>query len=688
MATAKLLNRDMSLLAFNRRVLALAMREDYPLLERLRFLCIVSSNLDEFFEVRMESQLEAKLENINSGTITNKTFDLISAEAHALVSEQYRIFNTILMPSLDNKGVRLISNKERNIAQHDFVHEYFEHHVRPLLLPIALDPAHPFPQVANKSLNFIVALDGKDAFGRENNISILRVPRVLPRIVKLPEKISDGKQCFVSLTSIIRAHLQGLFGKRKILSFSQFRVTRNSDLEVDEDDVPNLRMALRQELVHRQYGQAVRLEVSHSCEQQLSNFLLRQFNLPNESLYLVDGPVNLGRLIQLPDLVDHHSLKFPPFTPNWPKQLKSKQSYFDKLKNEDVLIHQPFESFEPIIEFLQEAVNDPDVLAIHQTIYRTGADPRMLSLLKEAVRMGKEVLAVVELKARFDEEANINWAESLEAVGAQVVYGIVGLKTHAKMLLVMRKEGRVIKRYGHLSTGNYNPRTAKLYTDICLLTQDTSITREMEYLFRHLTSQVPLPRLRRLLIAPFSLHHAMLRYIRRASIAASHGKSARIIAKMNSLTDEAIVNALLDAARNGVQIELIIRGANILPTDAPGISGRIRLRSVIGRFLEHSRVYYFEIDGSKRMWLSSADWMNRNMLRRIELAWPVLSPNMQEHIMTECLQPYLQDEKDAWLLGKNGQYTPPNKASNTKHTAKSAQELLIQQYSRNNDQSE
>lgn len=676
----KLLNRDMSLLAFNRRVLSLAMREDYPLLERLRFLCIVASNLDEFFEVRMEAQLEAKVDGSEIAGISAKTFDAISAEAQDLVASQYHLFNHVLMPALDQYGIRIISNKDRNAAQRQFVDEYFEHHVRPLLLPIALDPAHPFPQVANKSLNFIVELDGMDTFGRANTISILRVPRVLPRIVSVPAHASDGKQCFVSLTSVIRAHLQDLFGGRKVLNFSQFRVTRNSDLEVDEDDIHDLRSALKKELVHRQYGQAVRLEVSHSCTQALADFLLAQFSLPKESLYRVDGPVNLGRFIQLPDLVAFDSLKFPTFSPKWPKNLRGKFSYFDRLKQEDVLIHQPFESFEPVIEFLREAVNDPDVLAIYQTIYRIGADPRMLDLLKEAVRRGKEVLAVVELKARFDEEANINWAEALESVGAQVVYGIVGLKTHAKMLLVLRREGRVIKRYGHLSTGNYNPKTAKLYTDVCMLTKDTRVTREMEYLFRHLTSQIALPSLRSLLIAPFSLQRAMLRYIRRTSIAASRGQSARIVAKMNALTDETLVHALLDAARNGVEIDLIVRGANMLPVDAEGVEGRIRIRSVVGRFLEHSRIFCFEINGSKRMWLSSADWMSRNMMRRIELAWPIREVAAQERIMKEFITPYLQDNKDAWILGAKGHYT---RISDTADGTKSisAQEMLVRLYS-------
>ena len=397
-------------------------------------------------------------------------------------------------------------------------------------------------------------------------------------------------------------------------------------------------------------------------------------------MYRVHGPVNLGRLIQLPDLAIGANLAFPPFHPAWPKALFPKESIFSQMKDRDILIHQPFESFEAVLQLLQEAVHDDNVLAIHQTIYRTGADRRMLNLLQEAVRRGKEVLVVVELKARFDEEANINWAEALESIGAQVVYGIVGLKTHAKMLLIMRREGRIIKRYGHLSTGNYNPRTAKLYTDICMLTSDLTLTREMEYLFRHLTSNLPLPTMRRLLVAPFHLQDAMLRKIREASLAAAKGKVVKIIAKMNSLTEEKLVVALIEAAKKGVQIDLIVRGACILPLNVPGIENRIRIRSVVGRFLEHSRAFYFEIDGKVNLWLASADWMSRNMLRRVEVAWPILDTDLQERVVKECLMPYLQDNEDAWRLNPNGQYSPVVKQSEKLSKTTSAQTMLMQMY--------
>jgi polyphosphate kinase len=649
-----LLDRDLSILSFNERVLSLAQREDYPLLERLKFLSIVALNLDEFFEVRMEQQLEALQNNVTTGIITAQTYEQVSKKAHQLVEKQYHLFEQDLMPALEKQGVALISSHLRSNEQKKWVAQYFQTDVKPLLLPIALDPAHPFPQVANKALHFIVELESKTK--KTPSIAIVRVPRVLPRVIPLPTRISKKKKAFVSLTSVIRAHLPDLFQGAKIINFSQFRVTRNSDLDVDEDDVRNLRTALRQELAYRPYGEPVRLEVTIDCHDDLSNFLLEQFSLPFSALYKVNGPVNLGRLIYLCDLASDTRLSFPTFSPTWPKGLLANKSMFSQLKKRDILIHQPFESFEAVIQLLQEAVHDNDVLAIHQTIYRAGSDPRILNLLQEAVKRGKEVLVVVELKARFDEEANINWAEALESIGAQVVYGIVGLKTHAKMCLIMRREGRSIKRYGHLSTGNYNPKTAKQYTDLSMLTSDLTITREMEYLFRHLTSELPLPKMRKLLASPFTLHSTMLRYVNAAGNAAAQGKSAKIMVKTNSLTDEALVNALIKAAKKGAIIDLIIRSACILPTGAKELEGRIRVRSIVGRLLEHSRAFYFEIDGKVKLWLSSADWMSRNMLRRVEIAWPIIDPEMQKRILNECFIPYINDNVDAWMLTEDGAY--------------------------------
>lgn len=683
----KLLNRDTSILAFNERVLSLARNPDYPLLERLRFLCIVSSNLDEFFEVRAAPHVDAMRDDQQHSDINVQSYEMISSVAHALVNKQYEIFNTELMPALAAQGVYLVSHGDRTPEQRRWVARYFETDVRPLLVPVALDPSHPFPQAANKSLNFIVSLSGQDAFGRSNNIAIVRVPRALPRLIRLPKNLSDKQQKFVSLSSVIRSHLASLFAGREVLSFSQFRVTRHSDLAVDEDDVKNLRTALRKGLVQRNFGDAVRLEVSHACDEKLAKFLLQQFDLPKQSLYRVNGLVNLARLMQLADLAEGNHLKFKPFEPKISQQLVPNQSFFTQLKQRDILIHQPYESFESVIDFLREAVNDPDVLSIQQTIYRTGSDPRMLKLLQEAVRRGKEVMAVVELKARFDEEANINWAEDLESVGAQVVYGIVGLKTHAKMLLVMRREGTSLKYYGHVSTGNYNPRTARMYTDVSMLTADTQLTRDMEHLFRHIASQVKLPRMQKLLVAPFNLHRQMISKIRSAELAAKAGKPATIILKMNALTDEALVLALVKAGRAGVEIDLIIRGACILPVDAPGLDGRIRVRSIIGRLLEHSRIFYFKIDNVENMWLASADWMNRNMMRRVEIAWPIVDAKNLARILHECCQLSLDDNKDAWVLTVDGTYVPSTQRLATAKVKGadqvqtfSAQQYLIQKY--------
>ncbi len=651
-----LLDRDHSILAFNERVLNWAYRKDVPLLERLRYLCIVSSNLDEFFEVRAEPHLTANQNRDEKGAFTVASFRRLADAAHILVARQYALYNDDLMPALDAQGIKIVSHGERNVEQRRWVRQYFEREVRPLLIPVGLDPSHPFPQVANKSLNFIVRLSGRDAFGRENEIAIVKVPRVLPRMIRMPDKISGSSNFFVSLSSVIRAHLAELFSGRDVGQFSQFRVTRHSDLAVDEDDVKNLRTALRQGLQHRHFGQAVRLEVSAGCSEYLSAFLLKQFELPEQALYRVPGPVNLVRLTQLVDLVDAPQLCFPAYKSCYPTQLIPGVSFFDQLKQGDVFIHQPFESFDGVLDFLREAINDPEVLAIKQTIYRTGSDSVLMELLREAVRRGKEVTVLVELKARFDEEANINWAEMLESIGAQVLYGVVGLKTHAKMMLITRREGKQLKRYAHLSTGNYNPRTARLYTDWSHLTADPLLTADMEHVFVHLASQSRLPKLDRVLLAPFYLHAKLVEKINDMALAAASGVPGRIVAKMNALTDEALIHALIRAGQKGVKIDLIVRGGCMLPAQVPGVTDNIRVRSVIGRFLEHSRVFYFRRDDVEELYLSSADWMNRNMMRRVELAWPVTDPVQRQRIVDECLVAYLHDGVDAWDLLPDGTY--------------------------------
>ncbi len=673
-----LLDRDHSILAFNERVLDWAGREDVPLLERLRYLTIVSSNLDEFFEVRFEPHVMARRHAMQRGLPSPATFDALVASTQDLVRRQYELFNTVLMPAFDKHGVRVLSHGERNLTQRRWVQQYFEQEVQPLLVPVGLDPSHPFPQVANKSLNFIVRLTGHDAFGRKNEVAIVKVPRSLPRIIPLPAKLAGKRKLFVSISSVIRAHLQDLFPGREVTEFSQFRVTRHSDLAVDEEDVKNLRTALRQGLQHRHYGEAVRLEVSSGCSAFLSAFLEAQFELPAEAVFRVHGPVNLVRMSQMVDLVDLPGLRFEPYQASYPHQLQEGASIFDRLKQSDVLIHQPYESFEGVLDFLREAVNDPHVLAIKQTVYRTGANSVLMDLLREAVRRGKEVTVVLELKARFDEEANINWAEMLESIGAQVLYGVVGLKTHAKMMLITRREAGKIVRYAHLSTGNYNPGTARLYTDISHLTADRQLTADVDHVFVHLTGQNRLPRLNRLLLAPLQLHRKLMEKIQALGEASKAGQSTRLVAKMNALTDEPLIHALIDAGRAGVKIDLIVRGACMLPAQVPGYTENIRVRSVVGRFLEHSRVFYFQANDTQSLYLSSADWMNRNMMRRVELAWPVTDPVLRQRVLQECLDVYLQDQTNAWELQPNGQYT--RVSGFNRKNAISAQATLMKRY--------
>jgi len=672
-----LLNRERAILQFNRRVLAQALREDVPLLERLRYVTIVSSNLDEFFEVRVADIIEAT--RLPGSGVTRDDLASVAKAAHELIDEQYAVFNDSVMPALEREGILVLNHADRNAAQRAWVERFFETQVRPLLVPVSLDPSHPFPMVANKSLNFVARLGGRDAFGRENLIAIVKVPRVLPRVIRLPAELCEGQQVFVMLTSVIRAHLADLFPGRTVDSFSQFRVTRDSDLDVDEDDVTNLRQAMRTGLTTRHFGQALRLEVVATCPPDLYSLLLDQFGLPDVALYKVNGPVNLVRLNQLIDQADADHLRFAPFEPQWPESaLQRARSIFEQLRAGDVLLHHPFQSFEPVVQFLREAVYDPDVLAIKQTIYRTGAQSVLMDLLIEAARRGKEVLAVVELKARFDEEANINWAERLEAVGAQVVYGIVGLKTHAKLLLITRREGSRLRRYAHLSTGNYNPRTARLYTDMGMLTSDAGLTADADAVFLQLASQTRVKTPNHLLTAPFVLHKRMMRHIAQVAASARAGLPARIVVKINALTDPALIGALANAGLAGASIDLIVRGACMLPPGLPDRTPNIRVRSVVGRVLEHTRIAYFRwgpTEDDEVVYLSSADWMTRNMFRRIEVAWPVRDPVLRQRVIDEGLVPYLHDQLDAWTLDSEGRY------KRVAERGDSAQQALMQRYS-------
>ena len=652
------LDRELSQLMFNRRVLAQAEDKSIPLLERLRYLCIASSNLDEFFEVRVASLLAAAGTDgvLASHPALLATLSRISNECHALVTHQYDILNSEVLPQLAASGVHLVRHNERTEAERAWVKEYFDTEVRPLLTPIGLDPAHPFPQVVNKSLNFIVSLSGKDAFGRGTAIAILKAPRVLPRVIRLPDELSNrGGVSFCLLSSVIHAHISDLFAGREVIAYSQFRVTRDSDLWVDEDEVKNLRQALKGELQGRQFGRSVRLEVAINCPPELSQFLLDQFGLQHNRLYAVNGPVNLVRLTEIMDHVDNPDLRFAPFFPGI-AQKPGSADIFAALRAHDILLHHPFQSFQTVIDFIRSAAHDPAVVAIKQTIYRTGMNSDLMEALITAARAGKEVTVIVELKARFDEEANINWADKLEQAGAQVVYGVVGLKTHAKVALVIRREDGKLRYYAHLGTGNYHPTTTKFYTDFGLLTCHPGISQEVNEVFIHLTSLTKPHRLNHLWLAPFALQNEIIKAIRNEARIARAGRPGRIIVKMNALVDESVIRALYAASKDGVKIDLIIRGACTLKPGVPGLSENIKVRSIIGRFLEHSRIYYFRNDLAHDVMLSSADWMSRNLFRRIEVAFPVLDKTLKRRVIAEGLNPYLKDNRNAWELEADGHY--------------------------------
>jgi polyphosphate kinase len=651
---AVFLDRELSQLMFNRRVLAQAEDKHIPLLERLRYLCIVSNNLDEFFEVRVASLLAQGA--LNNDPALDATLERISLECHALVRQQYAILNTEVLPQLRARGVHLVRHNDRNEAQRAWVKQYFESEVRPLLTPIGLDPAHPFPQVVNKSLNFIVSLSGKDAFGRGTAIAIVKAPRVLPRVIRLPDHLAKGDGAsFCLLSSVIHSHIEDMFTGRDVIAYSQFRVTRDSDLWVDEDEVKNLRQALKGELQGRQFGTSVRLEVARNCPPELSQFLLDQFALAPSRLYAVDGPVNLVRLAELIDEVQQPALRFPPFIAGMPPKTAN-LGIFEQMQKHDILLHHPFQSFQTVIDFICVAAADPHVVAIKQTIYRTGMNSDLMEALMRAARSGKEVIVVVELMARFDEEANINWADKLEQAGAQVVYGVVGLKTHAKVALVIRREFDGLRYYAHLGTGNYHLTTTRLYTDFGLLTNNQAIGSDVNEVFIHLTSLTKPHKLNHLWLAPFALQNEIIKAIRNEARIAKSGKPGRIIVKINALVDESVIRALYAASGEGVKIDLIVRGACILKPGVPGLSENIKVRSVIGRFLEHSRIYYFRNELAHDVYLASADWMTRNLFRRIEVAFPVLDKALKKRVIDEGLTPYLKDNSNAWELSADGQY--------------------------------
>ena len=662
--TPVFLNRELSLLKFNERVLAMAEREDTPLLERLRYVCIVSANLDEFFEIRVSSLKEqqrlAGLLVGPDGRTPHEAFAEIQAEVHALVSRQYDLLDNEILPQLEEHGIALLHASQWTEEQRVWAHEVFTRDVMPLLTPIGLDPAHPFPRVYNKSLNFIVALSGADAFGREASIAIVQAPRALPRLIRMPAEVSGYRDGYVLLTSLMRAFVAELFPGMDVHGCYQWRVTRNSDLFVDDEEATNLRIALQGELSQRNFGAAVRLEIDKLTPIELENFLQREFSLTADDTYRVQGPVNLSRLSTLCSIDGHPDLLFPEYRAPVPAPFDAvsprSPEIFAAISHGDRLLHHPYQSFQPVIDFLTAAARDPDVVAIKQTIYRTGEDSELMNLLLGAARAGKEVTVVVELMARFDEQTNINWAAKLEEVGAHVVYGVVGHKTHAKLALVLRREDGKIRRYAHLGTGNYHPRTARLYTDFGLLTADPRLCMDVDAVFSQLTGLGARRKLKALLQSPFTLHDFVIERIENEIAAAAEGKRSRILVKMNSLLEGGVIEALYRASQAGVKIDLIVRGVCALRAGVPGLSENIRVRSIVGRFLEHARVFYFFADGEEQVYLSSADWMDRNFFRRVEVAFPIYDKTLKKRVIDEAFTVALRDNQLAWQELPNGDY--------------------------------
>jgi len=654
------INRELSLLEFNRRVIEQAKDTSNPLLERLRFLCIASSNLDEFFEIRvagLKQQVAYKAAQLGPDQLSAADqLKRIGDIAHLLVSEQYRVLNEILLPALDGEGISFPKRTEWTVRQARWVKRHFYRELMPVLSPIGLDPSHPFPRILNKSLNFMVSLEGRDAFGRDSAIAIVQAPRALPRIIQIPAELTGDRLEFVFLSSIIHAHVDDLFPGMRVTGCYQFRVTRNSDLFVEDEEVEDLLRALEGELHQRRFGDAVRLEVSDECPVQMTRLLQHEFGLNEEDIYRCKGPVNLQRMMAVIEMIDRPDLKFPAFSPSRPRRLPLGADMFDVIRRGDLLLHHPFQSFAPVIEFIRQAALDPDVLVIKQTLYRTGPDSPIVKTLVDAARSGKEVTVVVELKARFDEEANIELATRLQEAGAHVVYGVVGYKTHAKMLLVVRREGKQLRRYVHLSTGNYHPRTSRSYTDFGLFTCDAALGTDVQRIFHQLTAPGRASKLKKILQSPFTLHPRMLELIKREADHAAAGRPARIIAKMNALIEVNTIIALYEASRAGVKIDLIVRGICALRPGIPGVSENIRVRSIIGRFLEHSRVFFFQNEDSPEVYLSSADWMGRNFFNRIEACLPVEDRRLRDRIVKEGLENYLQDNSRAWQLQSDGSY--------------------------------
>lgn len=661
------IHRELSQLQFNIRVLEQALDESAPLLERLKFLLIFSSNLDEFFEIRvagLKKQINFAREQAGAdGLQPHQALARISEQVHVQVERQYAILNDILLPELAKHQINFIRRRHWTPKIKAWVRRYFRDEIVPIITPIGLDPTHPFPLLVNKSLNFIVELEGIDAFGRDSGLAIIPAPRLLPRVIRIPSEVSGPGDNFVFLSSMIHAHADDLFQGMTVKGCYQFRLTRNADLSVDAEDVEDLARALRGELISRRFGDGVRLEVVDTCPKPLTDYLLKQFNLTENELYRVNGPVNLTRLFSVTGLESHPELQYKPFTPVIPRPLQNSDNIFQSIGKQDVLLMHPFESFTPVVDLLRQAAKDPNVLAIKQTLYRSGANSEIVDALVDAARNGKEVTAVIELRARFDEESNLQLASRLQAAGAVVIYGVVGYKTHAKMLLILRRENGELRRYCHLGTGNYHAGNARLYTDYSLLTSDDALCEDVARLFSQLIGMGKTLRMKKLLHALFTLKKGMLDMIAKEAANAAEGKPAHIMAKVNSLTDAKIIRALYKASQAGVKIDLIVRGMCCLRPGIPGVSHNIQVRSIIGRFLEHSRVYYFLNGGDEKLYLSSADWMERNLDRRVETCFPVEGKKLITRVKKE-LELYLNDNTHSWLLQADGSYVRSSPTGN------------------------
>ncbi|MCJ8170501.1 polyphosphate kinase 1 [Pseudomonas sp. A3.4] len=678
--TSLYIHRELSQLQFNIRVLEQAFDERYPLLERLKFLLIFSSNLDEFFEIRvagLKKQINFAREQAGpDGLLPAQVLAQISEIVHTQVGRQYAALNEQLIPQMAAQGIRFIRRHDWTAKQKTWVRRFFREEIVPLIVPIGLDPTHPFPLLVNKSLNFIVELEGVDAFGRDSGLAIIPAPRSLPRVIRLPDDVGGPGDNFVFLSSMIHAHADDLFSGMKVKGFYQFRLTRNADLSVDTEDVEDLARALRGELLSRRYGDAVRLEVADNCPKHLSDYLLQQFGLSEAELYEVNGPVNMTRLFGITGLPSHPELQYPAFTQALPKSLSISDDIFRNISRQDVLLLHPYESFTPVVDFLRRAAKDPNVLAIRQTLYRTGANSEMVDALVEAARAGKEVTVVIELRARFDEESNLQLASRLQQAGAVVTYGVVGYKTHAKMMLILRRENGELVRYAHLGTGNYHAGNARLYTDYSLLTSDEILCEDVAKLFAQLIGMGKTLRMKKLLHAPFTLKKGMLDMIQRETTNALAGQPAHIMAKVNGLTDDKIIRALYKASQAGVKIDLIVRGMCCLRPGIPGVSHNIQVRSIIGRFLEHSRVYYFLNHGAEEVaYLSSADWMERNLDKRVETCFPVEGKRLTQRVRKE-LEVFLSDNTQAWILQSDGSYIRQQPSGN--QSARNAQAQLLE----------